>query len=98
MPPTRLNKKGWPQKHGASEKGCHGGVDTHKVGTHKDFHVAVALDHLGRRLGTEQLPTTAAGYRKLLAWLRHFGRLDAVDMEGTGSWGLAWPATWPPRA
>jgi len=41
-----------------------GGVDTYK-----DFHVAVALDGLGRLLGTEQFPPSAAGYKKLLTWL-----------------------------
>lgn len=59
-----------------------GGVDTHK-----DFHVADALDHLGRRLGSEQFPANAAGYRKLLAWLRLFGQVESVGVEGTGSWG-----------
>jgi transposase len=59
-----------------------GGVDTHK-----DFHVAVALDDLGRLLGTEQFASGTAGYKKLLAWLSHFGRLEAVGVEGTGSWG-----------
>jgi transposase len=59
-----------------------GGVDTHK-----DFHVAVALDSVGRLLGTEQFASSAAGYKKLLAWLCHFGRLEGVGVEGTGSWG-----------
>jgi len=40
-----------------------GGVDTHK-----DLHVAAALDELGRLLGTESFPTTAAGYRQLWRW------------------------------
>jgi hypothetical protein len=31
------------------------------VDTHKDIHVAVALDGLGRRLGTLSIPTTPAG-------------------------------------
>jgi len=59
-----------------------GGVDTHK-----DTHVAAALDQLGRLLGTEAFPATAAGYRSLLAWLGRFGRLVAVGVEGTGAWG-----------
>jgi transposase len=59
-----------------------GGVDTHK-----DTHVAAALDGLGRLLGTEAFPTTTAGYRRLLAWLRRFGELEAVGVEGTGAWG-----------
>ena len=31
------------------------------VDTHLDFHVAVALDELGRRLGEFSVPTTAKG-------------------------------------
>jgi len=61
-----------------------GGVDTHQ-----DLHVAAALDQLGRVLGTESFPTTIAGYRKLLAWLRRHGQLDKVGVEGTGSYGAA---------
>jgi transposase len=59
-----------------------GGVDTHK-----ELHVAAAVDGLGRLLGTEQFPTTARGYRELLGWLRRFGELQAVGVEGTGAWG-----------
>src|SRR5918911_1081821 len=36
------------------------------VDTHAEAHVAVALDQLGRRLGTHTLPTTEAGYASLL--------------------------------
>lgn len=59
-----------------------GGVDTHK-----DTHVAAALDQQGRLLGTETFPTTTAGYRRLLQWLHTFGTIDAVGVEGTGAWG-----------
>ena len=59
-----------------------GGVDTHA-----DLHVATALDHLGGVLGTAEFRTTAAGYRKLLAWLRGFGPMHQVGVEGTGSYG-----------
>jgi hypothetical protein len=38
------------------------------VDTHLDFHVAVALDHLGRRLGELSVPTTVKGYERLLCW------------------------------
>ena len=61
-----------------------GGVDTHQ-----DLHVAAALDQLGRVLGTESFPTTIGGYRQLLAWLRGYGQLDKVGVEGTGSYGAA---------
>jgi hypothetical protein len=35
------------------------------VDTHLDVHVAVALDHIGRRLGELSVPTTAKGYESL---------------------------------
>lgn len=57
------------------------------VDTHKDFHVAAALDDVGRLLDTESFPATPAGYRALHRWLANFGELAAVGVEGTGAWG-----------
>jgi len=57
------------------------------VDTHLDFHVAVALDQLGRRLGTLSVPTTTTGYRALVCWARGFGSLRSAGIEGTGSYG-----------
>ena len=57
------------------------------VDTHKDTHVAVALDGLGRRLGTLSIPTTPAGYEELVDWANEFGPLEGVGIEGTGSFG-----------
>ncbi len=59
-----------------------GGVDTHK-----DTHTAAALDSAGRTLGVAQFPTTTEGYAALLAWLRSFGTLVLVGIEGTGVYG-----------
>jgi len=59
-----------------------GGVDTHK-----DLHVAAAVDGNGRIVGTGAFPATAAGYRRLLRWLRGLGRVERVGVEGTGSYG-----------
>ena len=59
-----------------------GGVDTHL-----DVHVAAALDPTGELLGVESFDTTPAGYRALLDWLRHFGDVELVGVEGTGSYG-----------
>jgi hypothetical protein len=42
------------------------------VDTHLDFHVAVAVDHLGRRLGESSVPTTVKGYEGLLRWAGGF--------------------------
>lgn len=57
------------------------------IDTHGEVHVAVVLDERGRLLGTESFPTTAAGHRRLEAWARGFGAVEAVGVEGTGSWG-----------
>jgi transposase len=57
------------------------------VDTHLDFHVAVALDHLGRRLGEASVPTTAKGYERLLRWAEGFGPVRCVGVEGTSSYG-----------
>ena len=57
------------------------------VDTHLDEHVAVALDHLGQRLGTLSLPTTKAGYVGFLRWAEELGELARVGIEGAGSFG-----------
>ncbi len=57
------------------------------VDTHLDFHVAVAIDHLGRRLGESSVPTTAKGYERLLRWAEGFGLVRCAGIEGTSSYG-----------
>jgi transposase len=57
------------------------------VDTHLDFHVAVAVDHLGRRLGESSVPTTVKGYERLLRWAEGFGPLRCAGVEGTSSYG-----------
>jgi transposase len=57
------------------------------VDTHLDFHVAVALDHLGRRLGEVTVPTTIKGYERLLCWADEFGVVNRAGVEGTSSYG-----------
>lgn len=59
-----------------------GGVDTHK-----DFHVAVVVDHLSRRLGEQRFPACGEGYAQLRDWLGSFGPINKVGVEGTGSYG-----------
>ena len=54
--------------------------------THKDLHVAAVVDERGT-LGSEQFTTTAEGYRRLLTWMRSFGPVDKVGVEGTGAYG-----------
>ncbi len=55
--------------------------------THRDQHVVAALDERGAELGVRSVPTTPAGHRALLAWLRRFGAVERVGVEGTGSYG-----------
>jgi transposase len=57
------------------------------VDTHLDVHVAVALDHLGRRLGELSVPTTAKGYESLVRWAEGFGTVRCAGVEGTSSYG-----------
>ena len=61
-----------------------GGIDCHT-----DFHVAAALDPLGRMLGSESFPATAAGYCSTRRRLASFGPVAAVGVESTGSYGAA---------
>jgi hypothetical protein len=54
------------------------------VDTHLDFHVALAIDHLGRRrLGESSVPTTVEGYERLLRWAERFGPVRCAGVEGT---------------
>jgi len=57
------------------------------VDTHLHFHVVVAIDHLGRRLGESKAPTTAKGYESLLTWAEGFGPVKCAGVEGTSSYG-----------
>src|SRR5262249_42344749 len=59
-----------------------GGVDTPA-----QVNAAAVVAQVGRVLGTEAFPTTTAGHRAALAWLRHHGRLVTVGVEGTASYG-----------
>jgi len=61
-----------------------GGVDTHG-----QTHHAGVIDQVGRQLADSEFPTTPAGYRALLAWLRGQGQLERVGVEGTGAYGAA---------
>ncbi len=58
-----------------------GGVDAHA-----DTHHAAVLDERGALLGSRSFPVSAAGYRKLLAWLGSFGEVERVGVESTGSY------------
>ena len=57
------------------------------VDTHRDEHVAVAIDQQGVRLGQRRSPATTWGYGDLEQWSRSLGEVGAFGVEGTGSYG-----------
>ena len=57
-----------------------GGIDTHK-----DLHVVAVIDTAETALATHSFSTTRAGYRALVKWLRAFGEVARIGVEGTGS-------------
>ena len=57
------------------------------VDTHKDLHIAVTLDQLGRRLGIATFGTDDTHLRTLWAWASDFGPITQAGVEGTGSFG-----------
>ena len=48
------------------------------VDTHRDEHVAVAIDCLGARLGQRRLPTAPRGYESRHCWASGLGEVGAV--------------------
>jgi len=57
------------------------------IDTHKDVHVAIAINGLGARLATESFPVTSEGYRRVVKWAAGHGNVHAFGIEGTGSYG-----------
>ena len=57
------------------------------VDTHKDQHVAVSIDQVGRRRDELSVPATVAGYQQLLDWTQSQGTIAGFGVEGTGSYG-----------
>ena len=51
------------------------------VDTHKDRHVAAAVDQIGRVLGKISVPATVAGYRALTGWADSYGLIDRFGIE-----------------
>ncbi len=79
MPQHPLDRPDRPDR---PDRRCIIGVDTHK-----DIHVAVAIDQLGVRLEELHVPTTTAGYTRLRRWANELGSVEAFGVEGTGSYG-----------
>jgi transposase len=61
------------------------------VDTHAEVHVACCWTSSARLLGTLHIPTTRAGYQRLLDWASRHGQLARAGVEGTGTYsaGLA---------
>jgi len=57
------------------------------VDTHKDVHVAAAIDVNGRLLGHHSVATTEKGCNDLHRWALSFAPLVRYGVEGTGSYG-----------
>ena len=57
------------------------------VDTHRDQHVAVAIDGRGVRLGELHVSVTVRGYEDLERWSSSLGEVRAFGIEGTGSYG-----------
>ncbi len=58
------------------------------IDTHRDCHVAVALDLQGRRLGSHALAVTERGFRELVGFAHALGE-PAFAIEGTGCYGAS---------
>jgi transposase len=57
------------------------------VDTHKDVHVAVAVDGLGRRLAEVSVATSSTGLAQLRRWAEQLAGERVWAVEGTGSYG-----------
>jgi hypothetical protein len=57
------------------------------VDAHGEVRVAAVISSLGKVLGTESFPATAAGYCQLLVWARKRGTVRRAGAEGTGIFG-----------
>lgn len=59
-----------------------GGIDTHK-----HTHYAAAVDDHGRLIGHQEFTANDRGYEALLSWMRSHGKVQAIGVESTGSFG-----------
>ena len=57
------------------------------VDTHKEIHVAAAVDWQGTLVGEECFPTTRQGYRLLESWARSLREVLRVGVECSGLYG-----------
>lgn len=57
------------------------------VDTHKDTHHVAIVDGLGQPIADREFLAVGSGYRKIIDFLHTHGIVDAVGVEGTGSYG-----------
>jgi hypothetical protein len=62
------------------------------IDSHKDIHVAAAVDQVGRIVGTTAAPTSVRGYAQLERWARGLGPVERFGVEGPAATPRAWPA------
>ena len=68
------------------------------VDTHKDVHVAVAIDTRGTRLGDHVFVANAGGYRALIRWADTHGRVDVRRRRHRQLWRRSHMGGAPRRA
>ena len=59
------------------------------IDTHKDFHHAAVINHVGKKITDRKFDATPTGYRELIGWATDIGRIGRAGVEGTGSYGAA---------
>ena len=57
------------------------------VDTHKDTHYVAIVDDRGQPIADREFLAVGSGYRKIIEFLHAYGIVDAVGVEGTGSYG-----------
>jgi len=55
--------------------------------THRDTHMVAALDQRGADLGVHEFGTDPTSHNDILEWLKSFGPIDRIGVEGTGTYG-----------
>ena len=61
------------------------------VDSHRDEHMAVAINQQGVRLAERYAPATGYGYGDPARWFRKMGEVRALGIERTASWRHACP-------
>ena len=57
------------------------------IDTHADTHHVAVITEAGVHVGDKEFLAVGSGYRKIIEFISGFGRIIAVGVEGTGSYG-----------